>query len=251
MSHIQQTRNFRKEEREKKYRHILRGLRWFTAHPMGNLEAAVVHAEDLLSFLIDHIDTKATTGKTGKHVPNEKYANCIEWDKLSAMQQSFIPNPCRWLANYECIRRAIRSTIQNISLPSLNTTLIEMRIAVHTWLLSIDHKDDDEETDYDEHGDDEDHDRDHFDFQSNENTDNRGSSNRKGKRIKPSDGSIEMDLGDGTVGKFIGEAGNEQRVPGRARKKLPEDRDLPRAPDEYIEKLIKYQEKKRAKLNKK
>lgn len=92
--------------------HIVRALRWFTAHRMGNLEAAVVHAEDFMAFLNQHIDSNYIVGK-GDWVSIFKLTEtpCIEWDGLTSMQRSFIPNPCMWLAEYDCLRRAIRNAI--------------------------------------------------------------------------------------------------------------------------------------------
>lgn len=116
--------------------HIVKTLRWFTAHRLETLEAAAAHADDLMAFLNHHIDDRCAT-KKGERVSifHLTRTECIDWKRLS----SAIPNPCRWIVDYNCLCRAIRCAVRIIDRRHtiLHSVLRMIRIGLIQWMDTL------------------------------------------------------------------------------------------------------------------
>lgn len=116
----------------------LRKIKMFTDTRMDSLDAAFVNAEDLHSYLTAR-QYPSVIDNTKKTLYEETEIQRIDWLDESLPQWLNVSTPCRWFADYECMRQAIQKMIEliwNESVPYWNGITM-IHLAVQEWLFEL------------------------------------------------------------------------------------------------------------------
>jgi hypothetical protein len=107
--------------------------------PILNFEGAVRHSEEFKNVLdsIVNPNIEYLNEITTKTLFTTANTRPIPWDNMTAQQQSFFSNPCRWLSDYRCILGAIRTVIDSNDHIDLTDLCRMIKKEIVKWTMSL------------------------------------------------------------------------------------------------------------------